>query len=73
MIDSYNTAVRTVNNAGGKAYRALSTTKVPSNIPSGVATDSTSTTAENTGCSCFDGVPYRKGLERHNSTCMKGK
>jgi len=72
MIDSYNKSVKSVNAAGGRAYSALSRPKIPDNV-SGLATDSTSTTAVNTGCDCFDGVPYRQGMERHKNTCLKGK
>lgn len=68
MIDSYNSTVQTLNAAGGSPYRIFTKIKTPEGIPA-VATDSTP--KEVKSCTCFDGVPYRKGLTRHQETCMK--
>jgi hypothetical protein len=72
MIDSYNTAVKAVNKTGGKAYAILSKTKVPEGIPA-VATDSHSVTKKiEEECHCFEGVPYRVGLAKHETAHQKG-
>jgi hypothetical protein len=68
MIDSYNDAVRKVN-AGKNNYSVLRKTRIPAGIPALVVVDAA--IKEEKTCSCFDGVPYRKGLEKHNATCMK--
>lgn len=67
-VDSYNGMVKSLNSSGGSVYKVLATSKVPDGIPA-IATDAQP--KEVKSCSCFDGVPYRKGLERHQNTCLK--
>jgi hypothetical protein len=66
MVDSYNRAVTTVNQVGGRAYSALSKTKIPEGIPA-LATDSEgfskAVVIEDT-TRFFEGVPYRIGKQR---------
>lgn len=61
MVDSYNSTVKSLNVAGGRAYRTLH--KVRSEA---VAIDSQATKVEET-CTCFDGVNYRAGLKKHEA------
>lgn len=72
MIDSYNTVVNAVNKTGGKAYIALSRTRIPEGIPA-VVTDSRSILKKDeVECHCFEGVPYRVGLAKHETAHQKG-
>jgi len=72
MIDSYNTAVKAVNKTGGKAYVALSKIRIPEGIPA-VVTDSRSILKKDeVECHCFEGVPYRVGLAKHETAHQKG-
>ena len=67
LIDSYNSAVKTLNGLGANAYKAFTKVKVPEAIEQ-LATDSKSKPV--VSCTCFDGVTYRKGLERHQQNCI---
>jgi Uncharacterized protein conserved in bacteria (DUF2213) len=68
MLDSYNSAVKSINSVGGKAYQVLSQSKIPAGIPAAasIAADAAVTKIEE-ACNCFDGVPYRVGLKKHEA------
>jgi len=64
-IDSYNGMVKSLNNSGGNVYKVLTTSRIPDGIG---AVDSRPN--EMKSCTCFDGVSYRKGMERHQQNCV---
>ena len=71
MVDSYNSTVKSLNAAKGTAYAKLSKSKVPTGIPA-LATDSSAVLkTEVTTCNCFEGVPYRVGLKKHEAHTQK--
>jgi hypothetical protein len=73
MVDSFNKAVKNINKASGKVYSVLSKSRIPDGIP-GIATDSSAITKDDHGsCNCFDGVPYRIGLKKHEEHLAKEK
>jgi hypothetical protein len=71
MVDNYNGAVKSLNALKGQrnSYSGLAHVKRPAKIE-GVATDSTAVTTVVASCNCFDGVPYRAGMAKHQSTCL---
>jgi hypothetical protein len=67
-LDGYNGAVKSLNAAKVNPYKALAVSKIPEKL----ATDSSSVTkTEGPVCTCFEGVPYRVGMEKHQNTCLK--
>lgn len=72
MVDSYNSTVKSLNLAGGRAYSKLTVAKTPARIEA-IATDSTSVTKAETICTCFDGVPHRVGQKRHDDGLCRQK
>lgn len=74
-LDSYNSAVRNLNQAGGNsAYSALSKTKIPEGIPALAATDSASVDEAVVVSQFYEGVPYQVGKKRHQDyLAQKGK
>lgn len=73
MLDSYNGAVKGLNSQVGRrsTYSALAKTKTPEGIPA-LVTDSSAVTKAPETCNCFDGVPYKVGLKRHETAHQKG-
>jgi len=70
MVDNYNGAVKAINKAGGKAYAPL---VQPKKLPEVLVDSNSSVTKEDDlSCGCFDGVPYRVGIKRHESCPKKG-
>jgi uncharacterized protein len=64
MIDSYQDAVRQVNQAQekGLSYGVLVKVKTPKKMET-IASDSAPASAE--PCTCFDGVPFKVGQKKH--------
>jgi hypothetical protein len=63
MLDSYNEAVRSMNDFSGKAYKMFAIARTPENIPA-IVTDSAAQTEDVSRF--YEGVPYAIGKKRHD-------
>lgn len=70
-IDSYQGMVKKLNKNKGNAYKHLANPKVPKGIEGVGAIAADASVKNEKVCTCFDGVPYRLGKEKHNQTCLK--